>query len=183
MTEVGGITGPRRPVRLLAAALVLALAALAVAVVLLFTGDDDGPVPAPAAASGDLVAAEAAAESAAREAVTSMTTYDYRSLDRDFAWVQDAGTEAFQRYFAESSADSQAVITRLRAVATGEVVDAAATAADATHVKVLLFVDQTLEVPGQEAKVDQPRLSVQMVLQDGRWLVDQVAVNDRLTSP
>ncbi len=87
----------------------------------------------------------------------------------------------FQAYFEGAGADSKRVIVALKATATGTVVDSAATAIDATHVKVLLFVDQEIAASEQKGtKIDQPRVTMQMVLQDGRWLVDEVAVNNLL---
>ena len=46
---------------------------------------------------------------------------------------------------------------------------------DETHVKVLLFVDQELKVPGKaKPRLEESRVIMQMVRQDGRWLVDDV---------
>ena len=47
-----------------------------------------------------------AAEKAARDAVTRMTTYSYRTVEEDFAWVDEAGTEKFQENFAGASEDA-----------------------------------------------------------------------------
>jgi len=178
------VTGAaRRPAHGLVLGLTAALLAALVGVVVLWVDRDDdaGPAPAPESAADSLLAAEADAETAARAAVEQMTTYDFRTVDEDFAWVEDAGTEEFQSYFADAGADSKRVIVALEATATGTVVDSAASATDATHVKVLLFVDQEIAASEQQGtKVDQPRVTMQMVLQDGRWLVDEVAVNNLL---
>jgi len=168
----------------------MGLVAALVAVVLLWVDRDDASPGASAptsSASGPLDAdallgAGDDAEAAARDAVVRMTTYDWRTVDADFTWVDDAGTEAFKTYFAGASRDAKAVIASLRATATGTVVDSASTVIDPSHVKVLLFVDQEITARGQEGtKIDQPRVTMQMVLVDGAWLVDQVAVNDLLT--
>ena len=37
------------------------------------------------------------AEKAGVAAATNMLTYDYKTLDEDFAWVQDDGTKTFQQ--------------------------------------------------------------------------------------
>ncbi|MGA8256216.1 MAG: hypothetical protein WB767_06530 [Nocardioides sp.] len=159
--------------------LVVALTASLIGVTVLWLDRDE--TVAPLSAPPSLTSVENDAELAARAAVEQMTTYDYRTVDDDFTWVEDAGTEQFQTYFEDAGADSKRVIEALKATATGTVVDSAATAIDATHVKVLLFVDQEISAAKQNgAKLDQPRVTMQMVLQDGRWLVDEVAVNNLL---
>lgn len=123
-----------------------------------------------------------AAEKAARSAVIKMTTYDYRTVDDDFAWVKDAGTDAFQTYFAGASKDAIKFIKAVQATAQGSVVESAASVEDDEHVRVLLFVDQEITSKGQQdSKVDQPRVTMHMVLEGDHWLVDQVQVNDLLT--
>lgn len=126
--------------------------------------------------------ATAAAEKAARSAVTEMTTYDYRTVEDDFAWVDDAGTDSFQSYFAGVSKPAIRFIRSVEASAVGDVVDSAAVYEDADHVRVLLFVDQRITSKGhRDAKLDQPRVTMHMVLEHGDWLVDEMQVNDVLT--
>lgn len=155
-------------------ALAVALVAALVAVVLLWQdrgAGEDGTRDA------ELHRAEAAAEEAAKEAVVAMTTYSYRTVEEDFSWVESAGTADFQEYFAGASEQAVGLIRRIRAEAQGTVVDSAATAIDPRHAKVLLYVDQEITSAGEEGtKVDQPRVTMQMVRQDGEWLVDEVQV-------
>lgn len=173
-----------RIVGVLSVALVAALAG----VVLLWLDRDAEATTAASDAAGDvsaadLLAAGEDAEAAARSAVERMTTYTFATVEDDFTWVEEAGTDRFQTYFAGASKDAVAVIKSLGASATGTVIDAAPSVVDATHVKVLLFVDQEITARKQQgSKLDQPRVSMQMVLQDGQWLVDEVAVNDLLTN-
>jgi Mce-associated membrane protein len=116
-----------------------------------------------------------AAEAAARDAVTRMTTYDHRTVEEDFGWVEDAGTPEFEETFTGASADAVRLIKGLRSSAVGTVIASAATVEDAGHVRVLLFVDQELRAPGQaEPALEESRVIMQMVRQDGRWLVDDV---------
>jgi Mce-associated membrane protein len=116
------------------------------------------------------------AQVAARRAVIAMTTYDYRTLGRDFAWVHSAGTASFQRHYAQVSRPIKTLVARLHATAKGHVVASAATARDPDHVTVLLFVDQTLTnaSAGGARQLDQPRVTMAMVRSHGRWLVDDV---------
>ena len=120
------------------------------------------------------VAERQATREASRIAV-SMTTYDHETVKDEFAWIEEDGTADFQDTFTESTKPIRQLIERTRATATGKVSDAAGTAEDADHVEVLLFVDQVLKRAGDtESSVDSSRVVMQMVRQDGRWLVDDV---------
>ena len=123
----------------------------------------------------DLAAAEHDATKAASRIATSMTSYDYRTVDEDFAWIDEDGTSSFQKTFSQSTKPIRQLITRTRATATGKVSDAAGTADDVDHVEVLLFVDQELKRVGDaKSSVDSNRVVMQMVRRGGRWLVDDV---------
>lgn len=166
--------------RLLVGGLVVALVAALVAVVVFWRDRDDANERAES--SAELVDASVGAEKAAREVVTRMTTYSFRTVEDDFSWVEDAGTENFQKNF--EAAGSIAAIKALKAKADGTVVDSAATAASADRVKVLLFVDQKIRAEGTRGfKTDQPRVTLQMVRVDGKWLVDEVQVNNLVSGP
>jgi Mce-associated membrane protein len=118
------------------------------------------------------------AQAAARRAVIEMTTYDYRTVDKDFAWVDDAGTAAFRQHYAQVSSPIKQLVVRMQAKAQGSVVASATEVKDADHVVVLLFVDQVITNPGQSGKgLDQPRVTMSMVRQGGRWLVQDVSLN------
>lgn len=153
----------------------LVLAALLLAALLLLTGcggSDDGADSVRAATRG--------AEAAARTAMTQLTTYDYRTIDKDFAWVADGATRKFRSEFADASAPVRQVAVSMKATARGKVLEAATDYKDADHVVVLLFVDQTLTNPhSAQAQLEQLRLKASMVRQDGHWLVDAVEVVNR----
>lgn len=165
---------PGRTQRLVILVLVAALAAALIAVVMLWRDHDD-LVGRVAQAEHGPSAVVAAAEAAARDAVTRMTTYDFKTVEEDFSWVDDAGTEEFQQTFTAASADAIDLIKGFHSSARGTVIDSAATVVDETHVKVLLFVDQELKVPGKaKPRLEESRVVMQMVRQDARWLVDDV---------
>jgi Mce-associated membrane protein len=155
--------------------LVAALGIALIAVVLLWRERDDLMDRVEQAEHAPNASVASAAETAARDAVTRMTTYDHSSVDEDFGWVDDAGTAEFQQTFTEASADAIELIKGFKSSAHGTVIDSAATVVDDDHVKVLLFVDQELKAPGQpEPKLEESRVIMQMVREDGRWLVDDV---------
>jgi Mce-associated membrane protein len=163
----------------LASLLVMSLVALLV-VVLLWQRDGDDTKAGDRAVA--LAAAGKAADKAARAAVVVMTSYDYRSVAKDFAWVDDAGTTRFQKQYAEVSKPIKKLVVQLKATAKGTVVASAPVVKDTDHVTVLLFVDQAITNPGSgsagpQRGLDQPRVLMTMVRQGGRWLVDEVKLS------
>ena len=161
----------------LASLLVMSLVALLVVVLLWQTGGSKGEDQAVRYA-----AAGKAADRAARRAVVEMTSYSYKTVDQDFRWVDDAGTHKFQKQYAEVSKPIKTLVVQLRATAKGTVVASAPIVKDADHVTVLVFVDQAISNPGTggadpQRGLDQPRVTMQMVRQGGRWLVDEVKIS------
>jgi Mce-associated membrane protein len=163
-----------RLTRALVIALALALVAALVGLALLWRAWDH---------RRDLDDAGRAAEKAARAAAVAMTSYDHSTVDRDFGWVDTAGTARFREQYAEVSAPVKELVVRMKARAEGTVVESAARVRDTDHVTVLLFVDQTLTSASDEAgrELDQPRVTMQMVRQGGRWLVDEVELRNLST--
>lgn len=162
--------------------LVAALAIALIAVVMLWRDRQD-LLDRIDEAEGARASAGPSAEEAARDAVTRMTTYDYRTVEEDFSWVEDAGTDRFQETFTGASEDAIELIKGLESSAVGTVIDSAATVEDSSHVKVLLFVDQELKAAGQpEPELEESRVTMQMVRQDGRWLVDEMQLQNLIGS-
>ena len=163
----------------LASLLLISLVALLVVVLLWQTDSDDSKSGDGAAA---LVAAGKAADKAARTAVVEMTSYDYRTVNEDFGWVDDAGTAHFQKQYAEVSKPIKELVVRLKATAKGSVIASAPVVKDTDHVTVLLFVEQVITNPGTgtsgaQRGLDQPRVTMSMVRQGGQWLVDEVKLS------
>ena len=170
---MGARAGPGAPVSGRARAGILVLVALLVAVTvsaaLLWRQNSD------LRERQDVAAAETAATREASRIAVAMTSYDHRSVEEDFSWIEEDGTADFQEKFGESTKPIRQLILRTEATATGKVSDAAGNAEDAEHVEVLLFVDQQLQRSGdEEPTIDSNRVVMQMVLRDGRWLVDDV---------
>ena len=173
--------GSGRAGRLVVLMLVAALAVALLAVVMLWNDRQDLKDRVAQAEHSDSIAAGAAAEMAARDAVTRMTTYDHSTVEEDFSWVDEAGTEKFQQTFSDASVDAIELIKGLRSSAVGTVIDSAATVRDDSHVKVLVFVDQELKGAGDAGtNLEESRVTMQMVLEGGRWLVDEVALQNLL---
>ncbi len=121
--------------------------------------------------------AETEATTVASDIAVSMTSYDHRSLEEDFAWVDEDGTDDFEETFSTSTRALRGIIEKSRATAEGTVTDAAGTAEDPDHVRVIMFVDQrTVTRVGTTPRRsgESSRVVMQMVREDGRWLVDDV---------
>lgn len=166
-----------RGTRLVSAVLAVALVAALVALVLVWRewdqasdrGDDLGN----AIEVVDDTADEA--EAAAREAAVRMTTYDYQTLEKDFAWIDQIGTDKFEKDFAVSSKPFKRAILVTRTQAQGEVAVSAARLTDEDRAVVVLFVDQILvDRSSNRPKRAEVRLEIRLVEQDGRWLVDEI---------
>lgn len=155
-------------------ALVLALVGLCFALVRADGDDSEGT-----GSAAVLLKAESEAEAAARAAGIHLTTYDYKTVTTDFDWAVTAGTAKFQDRYAEVSAPTKKYVTELKIHAVGSVDQAAATAQDADHVTVLLFIDQTLTSDSSsDRQLATPRVRMSMVRQGDSWLVDEVAVRN-----
>lgn len=119
--------------------------------------------------------AEADALDAAQGYATDVTTYDYRHLDKDFAWADDGATSSFAKQYREANKPLCGIIEKLKATAKGTVTEAAATADSDTEVQVLMFIDQRIsDKTNKQTRSDKSRVVMSMVKQDGHWLVDDV---------
>jgi Mce-associated membrane protein len=166
--------------RLVVGGLVVALVASLVALVLVWRDRDDADDLARSAT--EMADAGVEAERVAAEVITRMTTYNFRTVEEDFSWVDDVGTAKFRDNYAAISKETAIYIQSLKAKAKGVVVDSSATVADPDHVKVLLFVDQTIRAEGtKQLDFEQTRVTMQMVREGETWLVDEVEVTNLLT--
>lgn len=120
-------------------------------------------------------AAESDALDAAKSSAVAMTTYDYRQLDKDFAWVDEGATASFAKQYREANKPLRGIIEKLKATATGSVSEAAATAESKSSVGVLMFIDQKItNTSDNKSRSDRSRVVMSMVKHRGKWLVDDV---------
>ncbi|MGZ4436551.1 MAG: hypothetical protein ACXVYY_11610 [Oryzihumus sp.] len=117
-----------------------------------------------------------AATAAARTAVETMLSYDYKTFDQHTAQVDALLTGAFRTEFDNGTKQS----VKPLAVANQAVVQARASevgvmSASDNTVRVLAFVNQaTTSAKLDRPQVDQNRVILTMSLVDGRWLVSKV---------
>lgn len=119
-------------------------------------------------------AAVSDARGAATDALTRMSTYDYRSLEADFAWLDEVGTDKFRKELAPSVETVKADIAELKSHADAEVMRASAEVRDDSKVTVLLFLDQMLSDDTGQVSRELSRVEMEMVRVDGEWLVDTI---------
>jgi hypothetical protein len=125
--------------------------------------------------------ADRAATRAAERVVANWLTYDYRTYRDDMTWITKSGTPKFKKEFSAEALEGmrKRIIGPRQLISRGRVVNSAATASDADHVKVLLFTDQTLtdkEIRKDDTAPLHARSGVEltMVRVDGTWLVDDM---------
>ena len=166
----GGPAPSRVRVLLLAALVTLTVAAMAASLVVLAVDRQQQR----------LANARTAATEAARSAAEVVLSYDYETLDEDFAAAQAVSTGAFKEEYAETSENAiRSVATETQAQVSAEPLSAGVVSATDSSVVVLLFVDQTtLSNRLDQPKTDQNRVRFTMVRTtvDGadRWLVSEV---------
>ena len=125
--------------------------------------------------------ADATATRAAERVVVNWLTYDYRTYRDDMTWITKSGTPKFRKEFSAEALEGMRnrIIGPRQLVSRGRVVNSAATATDADHVKVLLFTDQKLtdkQIRRENAAPLHARSGVEltMVRVKGAWLVDDM---------
>ncbi|MET0819888.1 MAG: hypothetical protein ABWY58_02905 [Aeromicrobium sp.] len=121
----------------------------------------------------------------ARQAIETMNTLDYRSVDKGVkAWSQ-VTTGTLRDQLAGVSADDRTLLAEQKKISTGRVVDAAVIDADADDgtATVIAAVEVTVRdaaKPDSEPTVKRNRFSADLVKVGGRWKLEslqQVAVN------
>ncbi len=127
-----------------------------------------------------LADARTSATEAARSAAAVVLSYDYETLDADFAAAQEVSTGDFKKEYAETSENAiRSVATQTQAQVKAEALTSGVVSATPDKVVVLLFVDQTtLSNRLDQPQTDQNRVRFTMVrtVVDGqdRWLVSEV---------
>jgi Mce-associated membrane protein len=125
------------------------------------------------ARSADRAGAEALAT--ARAYAVTVTTYDYKTLDKSFADVLDGATGEFRTQYDGASRSLRQLITEARSTSQGTVLDAGIRSVDPDRVVVLAFVDQTItNAVSAQPKIDRIRVVMTLTPHDGRWLVEKL---------
>jgi Mce-associated membrane protein len=116
-----------------------------------------------------------AALDAARADLIDITTYSYRTIDKDFGWLADFSDPKTAAPFAKNQRALAKVVKGSRTVAKGSVVDAMSRVVSPQQVEVLAFVDQALQSTSVKGvSLEQQRVSMTMVLVNGDWKISRL---------
>ena len=112
----------------------------------------------------------------AERAAVSILSYSHKSLDTDKADATRYMTEAYRKkYVATFDSLVRDNATDLKAEVAAEVVASGVAHTDAGRARILLFVNQTTTSAANDApQVALNRVMLDMVDQDGTWLVDDI---------
>ena len=128
-----------------------------------------------AARADELATARAQALRAAQSFATALTTYDYRTLDRDFAAVRKRTTASFTTEYDKAGSGLAEVIKKYHATSSGTVVASGVSEISPQRAVVLLFVDQKVSnTQLAQPRVDRNRMRLVLVHRNGQWLVSSV---------
>ena len=120
------------------------------------------------------------APATAAQAAEAVLGYDYQALDADAQAARRWLTPEYQReYDAQLESLREPAVER-QIVVDAQVFAAGVLSASADQASVLLFVDQTRSVAGTEELPVANRVRFDLVLRDGRWLVDDIVTLDEL---
>jgi Mce-associated membrane protein len=113
---------------------------------------------------------------AARDAARVLFSYDHEQLDEDFAAGLALATGEFREEYERTTREVvRPVAEQYDAVVEAAVVEAAVVSAEPERVVALVFLNQTTTSTRVEGpKIDQSRVRMALVRDDGRWRVEQV---------
>lgn len=116
------------------------------------------------------------APSVAERAAKAILSYDYTSLDRDEKAAASYMTPTYRKKYEHTFRLVKDSAPHLKAKVTSRILGSGISEADGEHAHVLVFVDQTTKstANGGQPQVALNRVMFNMVLQDGRWLVNGI---------
>jgi len=111
---------------------------------------------------------------AARDRTLTLTSYDFRRLDQDFATVLAASVPPFRDEYTETTTQLTPAFTQAEAVATSTVVGAGLESYAPERVVAVLAVDQQIATKGAQPRTERNRLRMTLVPSDQGWVVEKV---------
>jgi Mce-associated membrane protein len=117
------------------------------------------------------------AASAGRKAAETALSYDYRSLDKDFAATRATMTPEFAGQFDATAKVAGEIATKTKATVKADVREVAVRDGNADRVTLIIFVNQTTTstITQGKPRVDLNRTRFTMVRNGGQWLVQEIA--------
>jgi len=120
--------------------------------------------------------ASTAALAAATTGVATVLSYNYRSLDADFAKAEALLTPSFRKAYDSTTAKAvQPLAAKYQAVSTAQVSAAGIITVSASKATVLVFVSQQVTNTQLSApRLDRSRIQVELVHSHGKWLINKL---------
>ncbi|KAA1429116.1 hypothetical protein [Nocardioides antri] len=138
------------------------------------------------AAEDDLEKAEADIETyqagpdardAAEEILLEMTSYDYRRIEDEYAWLDHFANDELRGRFEKQVPNLKKVIRRSKARARGEVVQSAYNTIDSTSATVLAFVRQRLtDATNRRGVLEDQWTTLTLVREGDEWLIEDIDI-------
>jgi Mce-associated membrane protein len=121
--------------------------------------------------------ARAEALDAAKRYALDLTSYDYRTMDRNFGLVAQNASPGFAAQYKQVSDQLSGIIGKYQGVSVGTVLDAGVAGGDGSRVDVLLFIDQRItNTQTKDPRTDRSRMRMSLVSQDGTWKIDSLTL-------
>lgn len=169
----GGPLGPieRLGARTLAVtSVVLLLLVLLLGALALVRGGGDG-------GAKDREAARADSLAAGKAFALALTTYDYRTLDKNIATVEAGATGKFKDDYTKTTAALKSALTKAKAVSQPTILGAGVEEVTDGRSTVVLFLDQKItNATSPQPRVDRNRIVLMLQEVDGAWLVNDVSL-------
>jgi Mce-associated membrane protein len=117
-----------------------------------------------------------AALAAATDGVATVLSYNYKSLDADFAKAESLLTPSFRKnYDATTAKGVQPLAAKYHAVSTAQVTAAGVMSQSGSHVQVVVFVSQQVTNTQLSApRLDRSRIIVDLQKSGSRWLINNL---------
>jgi Mce-associated membrane protein len=119
----------------------------------------------------------AAARKAAASEVAATLTYNYKTLQADFARAEQGMTPAFRTTYQQTTADSVSPLaTKYKATSSATVIATGVSAVTPNSATVLVFANQIVDNTQlrTNARLDRTRIRASLVLQNGKWLISNL---------
>jgi Mce-associated membrane protein len=114
---------------------------------------------------------------AARTETKAALSYDYRTLDADFARAEAGMTTSFAANYAHTTASEVTPLAaRTHAVSTATIAATAVVTAGPDRAVVLVYADQTVQnnLLHATSRLDRTVIKVTMVRRGERWLIENL---------
>ncbi|KAA1416363.1 hypothetical protein F0U44_18755 [Nocardioides humilatus] len=116
------------------------------------------------------------ARDAAEAMLLDMLSYDYKSIDDEYSWLDNFTSDELRKRYAQQIPKLKKIIKASKASAQGEVVSSAYNTVDDDSATVLAFVRQVLKANGKKSAVEDQWTTLKMVRDGDDWKIDDINI-------